>query len=83
MINISMRVMKKKKDKSGQPRELLCTLFGKDNPLFLNEKLWIMILNYINQRALKKKKDEEDRSSVIGKGFAILSRVTSFIGKKE
>lgn len=57
MINISMRVMKKKKDKSGQPRELLCTLFGKDNPLFVNEKLWILILNFINQKALKKKKD--------------------------
>jgi hypothetical protein len=55
MINISMRVMKKKKDKTGQPRELLCTLLGKDNPTFTSEKLWMAILNHITNKALKKK----------------------------
>lgn len=84
MINISMRIMKKKR--TGQPRELLCTFLGKDNPTFLNEKLWLALLNYITNKAIKKKQEEQDnRYTTFGKGLMLFARgINNLVtGKKE
>jgi|JI6StandDraft_1071083.scaffolds.fasta_scaffold36401_4 hypothetical protein len=84
MMNISMRIMKKKR--AGQPIVLMCTLLGKDNPTFASEKLWLSVLNFITNKAIKKKQEEQDnRSSVFGKGFALFARGinTLVTGRKE
>lgn len=75
-----------KKKREGQPRELLCTLLGKDNPTFVSDKLWMAVLTYITNKAIRKKQEELDsRASVFGKGFAMFARgINNLVtGKKE
>jgi hypothetical protein len=54
LINVSMRLMRRKKDKNNTGlRELICSHLGKERA-FQDEKLWQSIWQYIRERNIKK-----------------------------
>jgi hypothetical protein len=54
LANVSMRLMKKKKDKNNSsPRELICSHLGSDKAL-QDEKLWQSVLQFVRERGDKK-----------------------------
>lgn len=64
IVNISMRLMKKKRDKnSASPRELVAHYLGRERT-FLEEKNWVGIWQYIKERGIQKPKPIE--STTIG-----------------
>ena len=80
VINISMRIMKKKKDKTTAPRELLSSALGKSSKIFNNEAVWLSLLKHIQRKSDKRKPD----SLIVRGGIAFLKGIGELVkGKKE
>lgn len=72
IINISMRVMKKKKEKATAPRQLLSSAFGKNSKIFENQAVWLNILKHIKNKSDKKKPEAQ---ASLFKGFSFLKGI--------
>ena len=79
-----MRIMKKKKDKTRAPRELLSSSLGKNLKIFTSEAVWMNILKHIKQKSDKKKKPvEKTTNSLVKGGFAFFKGIGELVvGKK-
>lgn len=80
-----MRIMKKKKDKTRAPRELLSSSLGRSLKIFTNESVWMNILKYIKQKSdqSKKKSTVEKPTSMLKGGFAFFKGIGELVvGKK-